>query len=576
MLQRLLGQVNSKVDPIQETDIKSIPALVEKLYFIQFRQEDIARIHRIAPLINKYAYDISKRHFDMLCSVPQTKKMIDQYSSEKQFIDTYVNYVESLGSFEANEKFLYIRKQIGLVHSHIKLSAEWFVASFSRFYEFLIPAIFNEMSADKASATIISLQKLLTLDAQIALEAYEEAHDYKFVQTNSEIIESIIQIDKMRPLLNSVDISMNEAMSISAATEQLSASVQEVATQAVKVAENSEEMVHFAREGQRSINDTLQGIVTMTDDFQDMRKQFKKLSEAVENMTDVVSFISEVADQTSLLALNAAIEAARAGEEGRGFAVVASEVRKLSEQTSQSVVQIRNMITTVQSTANEVDVMTEKMEQSVADKSNKTQHAISNLDQIIEQIMEVGNTTSNIAAIIEEQSAATDDISFRSAELLNQMHIIENNSKQTGQALYDVSVTINDLRNGTIKYMSSLTAEHTIRIVKTDHLLWRWWAYNSILGYHKLDTEIVQNAHECRLGQWYDDMQKNDKIAQLPAYHAVDAPHQLVHKQVLEVAKLLENNDHTGALKGLEAIEATSSIIVDKLDELYHAMKPKR
>lgn len=576
MFTRSKNAVRTKSEPIRATDIKSIPALNEKLYFLQFNEEDTQILREISSIIQEHAELISKRHYDMLCSLPETKKMINQYSSEQQFLSTYKKYVLSLADVVFDESYLHVRKQIGCIHSHIKLSSEWFIASFSRFYEYLFPAIIDSLPAHKASKAVVSLSKLLTLDAQIALEAYEEAHDFKFVKTNSEIIETIVEIDKMGPLLDSVSISMNETMNISAATQELAASVQEVATHAMKVAENSEEMVVSAREGQQSINSTLQGIINMVDDFQQARKQFIELNNSVEQMTNVVSFISEVADQTNLLALNAAIEAARAGEEGRGFAVVASEVRKLSEQTRQSVEQIRRMINTVQNSASIVDDITLKMEQSITEKSAQTQGAIDSLDHIIEQIMNMGDTTSNIAAIIEEQSAATDDISNRSVELIKQMQIIENNSNETGKALYDVSIKVNNLRNDTIKYMNSMSDEHLIRIVKTDHLLWRWWVYNSILGYHTLNLDIVADASQCRLGKWYNEAKSNARISAHAAFSEVEIPHEKIHQQVKEVGQHLLENNRNAALAGLSEIEASSNEIVIKLDELTSQMKSRR
>lgn len=155
---------------------------------------------------------------------------------------------------------------------------------------------------------------------------------------------------------------------VAAAAEELGASVQEIGRQVQGSAGLAEKAVAEADQTGQLV---------------------RELSRTSARIGDMVSMISNIASQTNLLALNATIEAARAGEAGRGFAVVATEVKELASQTARATEEIAGQIGEIQGV---------------------TERAVTAIGSITGRIGEINSVAATIAAAVEQQGAATQEI----------------------------------------------------------------------------------------------------------------------------------------------------------------------
>ncbi|MEK3745125.1 MULTISPECIES: protoglobin domain-containing protein [Brevibacillus] len=564
----------SQTAPIQESDIAMTEQLRAKVNFLQMNNDDLRRLAQIEPLITEHIDTITERHYQMLGHYANLMNIIEVHTTVGRLSGSFRHYLQSLSNAQLNDAYVAGREKIGEVHSKIGLAPEWYTGSYMRLYECFIPAIVHTYSKkpDELSSILLALIKLLTLDSQIVLEAYQEDHDYKTIDRLGNVLELVMQIDKIKHVLDTIDTTSVETGTVRHAAEQLSESVQKVAASAVHVAENAATTMEQATAGQKIIQMSLTSFLSMAEEFNEMQAKISSLTTSIEAVSQVVQVIKSVADQTNLLALNASIEAARAGEHGRGFSIVAEEVRKLAEQTKHSVQSITSTMDTVRHEASLVKETAALLGTHFNDNATQTREAIELLGEIVQNIEQVGHATGHIASLTEEQSASTEDISMRISQVENNMEQIFTHVSHAGKNVYEIGAGINALHKNSISQITRLKAKHSLRIVKTDHLLWKWWVYNFLLGYHSITEKDLIDHHNCRLGLWYDEAKQNQAISSLPAFKRLAEPHRGFHDAIRHIFTLASTGKQKEAEMAFAILEARSAEVLACLDDLASEM----
>jgi methyl-accepting chemotaxis protein len=260
-------------------------------------------------------------------------------------------------------------------------------------------------------------------------------------------------------------------------------------------------------------DEIMTSIAHITEMINDTRSNSQQLNHNVSEISNVITLIKDISDQTNLLALNAAIEAARAGEHGRGFAVVADEVRKLAERTQKATSEVEANISVLKQNSIGMLENSERVEEYAVDSTRR-------LDEF-KQIM---------------------------LHMISNVERIKNDNQSISHGIFT-------------------------NMAKIDHMIFKANAYE--IGFQGNVNQEFSDHHSCALGKWYEQGDGKSVFGKSPAYGQLVGPHKKVHEEVQKAVMLLKNtsSDHKEIIGCFKAAEQASQELFNVLNEMMRSFK---
>ncbi|MEY8763648.1 MULTISPECIES: methyl-accepting chemotaxis protein [Clostridium] len=270
--------------------------------------------------------------------------------------------------------------------------------------------------------------------------------------------------ESISDIVNGSQETTASAQEVTASVEEIDSNINQLSNQAMNVNENANNSKENALSVQKSAQEAIEECKSI---YKDEEKNILKAIEdgkVVSKIKEMADIIANIAEQTNLLALNAAIEAARAGEHGKGFAVVAEEVRKLAEQSSETVSTIQDVVEKVQEAFKNLSDASHQTLRFIDENVNLqldnymstgeryykdsqfTSDSLSHLTSMTEDIKnttnEVTKAVSGMAGIAQKSSESTNQIQDIISDAAQEMIQVDKTAREQSDSAQKLNVII--------------------------------------------------------------------------------------------------------------------------------------
>lgn len=251
----------------------------------------------------------------------------------------------------------------------------------------------------------VNSEKVNEAATAMSIQAVETTNIAKQIESSMDLIQS------------GANSQVQTSEESSKLIEEMTAGIQNLAEISTHIADDTNQINNRVIIGRDSIQDAVRQIDKIQNRAKETTGAIAKLEQDSMEIGQITQIIRDISEQTNLLALNASIEAARAGEAGKGFSVVAEEIRKLAEETANSVSKINELINKIQGNTSIAVQIMDLTRKDVEKGRNIVYEVGKEFETIAESIVRIANQINDMSAISEEMAASTEEVSASVEEM---------------------------------------------------------------------------------------------------------------------------------------------------------------
>lgn len=433
----------------------------QRLRFIEIDAETVEALDEYLPMLASALPGILEEFYAHIAQWPDLAGMFKNQDRMDFARKAQQSHWMQLFEAKLDEAYVSSVRRIGLVHSKIGLEPTWYIGAYgftlNRLYAHAAAQYQSRFAPHQAREKTIRLMRAINqcvmVDMDMAISIYLEenknTYDKKLTQlaeTFETSIGSIIdnvsaaasQLEASARALADMstktstgaekvaltsDQASNNIAAVSSATEEMSASIAQIAELADKSYRFTEEV---SQQTLRSSEEMVQ------------------LGQTIQNISEVANIISTIAEQTNLLALNATIEAARAGDAGKGFSVVASEVKTLANNTTKATERIKTQVSNIIERSNETASSLELVQQTISQSTSMSHETAKAVVQQKEAVQEIAQNVEQTASGTQDIAANIQNISQSAQNVRDSAEGILNAAQDLAQQGVHLKTTVRD------------------------------------------------------------------------------------------------------------------------------------